>query len=417
MSKTTENFSKPKPPAQLPSINKSLNKTTQTCLTKIGCFEIHYLFWNGGPKRTVIFSKLQERRWPKWDEVKANLQDTVKHKNIQVKLKGSKDNGLSGEDLEGKIVKLVQNRKSGFNERIPKRITGKFVWRDFDRDHFGKIIIVIKKGDNPKHVLRLEKNDEYTLEFDSIDTREEFTVKIITPESKIQWNFCSNDIPDHKNSSNPCLFREFPLRELDPIYEMATIEILFWNSMPPAPALSVGMNKSKMSHGGSRKIESARPLSGVSKQSKSRPMSSMTAGCRGPAMKPIPNIVKTAVTDDKGFAMFADIPIGKYIIQFDGHSYLKPFAKEVEVDVNDEAIILREIKVPEIDEAYVIVTTPSENWKQHTACLYPAEEGTDFDFMPIEMSLMGSEYMAVVEPGVYWLYMDYGSGGPRQKLN
>jgi len=37
--------------------------------------------------------------------------------------------------------------------------------------------------------------------------------------------------------------------------------------------------------------------------------------------------------------------------------------------------------------------------------------------MPIEMSKMGNDHMSVVEPGPYWVYIDYGSGGQRRRLN
>jgi len=211
------------------------NTVTKSFLPKIGCFEIHYLHWeNGSPRRTLIFSKLLTRRWPKWDEIKVNLQSSVKHKDIKITLKGSKDSGLDTfDDLRDKTIKLVQNRKSGFNERIPKKIVGKFIASNFDQKWFEEprsretgVKIVIKKGDD-KRVYYLADNEEQSFEFDCIDIREEFTVKVITQGHTIRWQFCSSQIPE--KNTYPEFYRDFMLKDINPKFEMAVVEFSFEN--------------------------------------------------------------------------------------------------------------------------------------------------------------------------------------------
>jgi len=143
-------------------------------------------------------------------------------------------------------------------------------------------------------------------------------------------------------------------------------------------------------------------------------------------MKPTPILVQRKETDIEGKVVFDNIPIGKYILQFDGHTFMKPFTKEIEVDVND-GNLEKEIKVQVIDEAYVILCPQkTESTDKHGnvvereirnyhACLYPSEAESDFHSMPIEMSKKDDQYMAVVEPGKYWVYIDFGSGGQRRE--
>ena len=280
-----------------------------------------------------------------------------------------------------------------------------------------QIKIIVKKGHSDTRVFKILDNEEQIFELDSMDIREKFTVKILTQDGeKITWaKFFSENIPDN-TSMPPYLFRDFNFKELGGDYT-GTAEIMFLNVLRSGPALTVGMNnKSKISvH--SRKIESARPGSALSKSHKSRPVSSITTGYRGPSMKPLPQVIQKVLTGKNNIAEFNDIPIGKYLIQFDGHSFLKPFTREIEVDVNDEREIRKEIKVNMIDEAYVILYPADEDSKGFNACLYPVEKEGDFHSMPIEMSKMGEEYMAVVEPGDYWVFIDYGSGGFRIALS
>jgi len=103
-------------------------------------------------------------------------------------------------------------------------------------------------------------------------------------------------------------------------FDMACIEFDFANVMKAAPALQVGQNRSRISTA-SKRIESARPVSGLSKHNKSRPVSALTTGFRGASSKITPIIIKTATVNFKGVAVFGDVPIGKYVVQFDGHSF------------------------------------------------------------------------------------------------
>jgi len=47
-----------KAPSKLPSINRPQSTTTRPFLPKIGCFEVHYIYWDkGASRRHLIFSK------------------------------------------------------------------------------------------------------------------------------------------------------------------------------------------------------------------------------------------------------------------------------------------------------------------------------------------------------------------------
>lgn len=72
---------------------------------RIGCFEISYFHMKEGKlERQDIFSKMVERKWPKWKAVQEKIKNYVKNSNLIVKIKDiSKENK---KQFEGMVIHI-----------------------------------------------------------------------------------------------------------------------------------------------------------------------------------------------------------------------------------------------------------------------------------------------------------------------
>lgn len=72
---------------------------------RIGCFEISYFHMKEGKlERQDIFSKMVERKWPKWKEVQEKIKKFVKNSNLIVKIKDiSKE---QKKQFEGMVINI-----------------------------------------------------------------------------------------------------------------------------------------------------------------------------------------------------------------------------------------------------------------------------------------------------------------------
>jgi hypothetical protein len=80
---------------------------------RIGCFEIAYFHMKEGElQRQDIFSKMVERKWPKWKEVQEKIKKFVKNSNLIVKIEDpnpEKKNKFEGMIIHIKNVLFAKN--------------------------------------------------------------------------------------------------------------------------------------------------------------------------------------------------------------------------------------------------------------------------------------------------------------------
>lgn len=81
--------------------------------SRIGCFEVAYFHMKEGQlQRQDIFSKMVERKWPKWKEVQEKIKKFVKNSNLVVKIEDlnpEKKNKFEGMVIHVKNVLFVKN--------------------------------------------------------------------------------------------------------------------------------------------------------------------------------------------------------------------------------------------------------------------------------------------------------------------
>ena len=179
---------------------------------------------------------------------------------------------------------------------------------------------------------------------------------------------------------------------------------------------SVMGNKSKLSLN-QRKIESARPNSGPANKPVSRPTSSM-AGLGGGLSKKKNDLCHfmTLKAKENGIVEFEEIPVGNYLVQFDGYRCLKPVQQEIFVQDRDMKV---KIEINMIDEAYFIIRykdgPPEEKYE---FSLVPKDEEENVLLsMPIVLTQTDkNEHICVVEPGDYYLITKPGVGNVIEKV-
>lgn len=93
---------------------------------RIGCFEISYFHMKDGQlQRQDIFSKMVERKWPKWKEVQEQIKKFVKNSNLIVKIEDiSKENKKQFEGMVIHIKNVLFSKQSGSSGATTKSLMG-----------------------------------------------------------------------------------------------------------------------------------------------------------------------------------------------------------------------------------------------------------------------------------------------------
>jgi hypothetical protein len=93
---------------------------------RIGCFEISYFHMKEGRlERQDIFSKMVERKWPKWKEVQEKIKNYVKNSNLIVKIKDiSKENKKQFENMVIHVKNVLFAKTSSSSGATTRSLMG-----------------------------------------------------------------------------------------------------------------------------------------------------------------------------------------------------------------------------------------------------------------------------------------------------
>lgn len=93
---------------------------------RIGCFEISYFHMKDGQlQRQDIFSKMVERKWPRWKEVQEKVKKFVKNSNLIVKIEDiSKEKKKQFEGMVIHIKNVLFAKESGSSGSTTKSLMG-----------------------------------------------------------------------------------------------------------------------------------------------------------------------------------------------------------------------------------------------------------------------------------------------------